>query len=371
MSPSLRILLVAGVAATLSACGGQGGEGDQVGSRPEVAVAPVVMGPVSLTDDLPGRVLAVRTAEIRPQVGGIVLRRLFAEGGEVRAGQPLFQINPAPFRADADSAQAALQRAEATRDQARVQAERLKPLIDVDAVSRQTYDNAVATLRQAEADVAAARAALARRRLDLDFATIRAPIAGRVGAAAITEGALVGAGDAAALAVVQQLDQVHVDVRLPVDRLQALQAAGAARVEILDGNGAPTGLAGRLLFSELLVDAGTGDVRVRVLVDNPGKRLLPGMFVRVRLPRGPERGMARVPQQAVAFAEGRAQVVVVDASGAAEIRPVTVGPVIDGQYVVTSGLAKGQSVVVEGRDRVTPGQPVKATAWARSAAAAR
>jgi multidrug efflux system membrane fusion protein len=369
MSSSLRILVAAGVAATLSACGGKVGEADQVGSRPEVAVAPVVMGPVSLTDDLPGRVLAVRTAEIRPQVGGIVMRRLFTEGGEVMAGQPLFQINPAPFRADADSARAVMQRAEATRDQARVQAERLKPLIDVDAVSRQTYDNAVAGLQQAEADVAAARAALARRRLDLDFATIRAPIAGRIGAAAITEGALVSAGDATALAVVQQLDQVHVDVRLPVERQQALQAAGPARVEILSGNGAPMGLSGRVLFSELLVDSGTGDVRVRVLVDNPAKRLLPGLFVRVRLPRGGERIMARVPQQAVAFADGRAQVLVIDPRGVATLRPVTVGPVIDGQYVVTSGLARGQSVVVEGRDRVMPGQAVKATAWARPAAA--
>jgi membrane fusion protein, multidrug efflux system len=348
MSPPLRIVLVAGAAVVLSACG-LGGEAGPAAPPPEVSVTPVIVGPVRLTDELPGRVLVVRN--------------------EVRAGQALFQINPAPFRADADSAQAALRRAEAVRDQARVQADRLKPLTDVDAVSRQTYDNAVAGLRQAEADVAAARAAFVRRLLDVDFATIRAPISGRIGAAAITEGALVGAADASALALVQQLDQVHVYVRAPADRLQALREAGSAQVEILDGDARPTGLTGRLLFSELLVDAGTGDARVRVLVDNPERRLLPGMFVRVRLPRGPERAMARVPQQAVGFTGGHAQVVVVDPHGKAEVRPVVVGPVVEGQYVVSSGLAQGQSVVVEGRERVTPGQPVKATAWARPAAA--
>lgn len=368
--PSRKILLIGSAALVLlSACGAKPEEA--VPPPAGVAVSVATEGPVQLADSLPGRVVAFRTAEIRAQVGGIVQRRLFTEGAIVRAGQPLFQINVAPFRAEAESASAALQRAVAVRDRARLQAERLAPLLEADAVSRQTYDNAAAELAQAEADVAAAQAALARRRLDVGFATVTAPISGRIGASSITEGALVGTADAAALATVQQINQVYVDVRQPASRLEALRGAGQGtnQVEILDGDGKSIGLTGRMLFSDLRVDPETGDVTVRVLVDNPSQRLLPGMFVRARLPRGAEQVLPRIPQQAVIRSGAQATVMVVNAEGKAVSRPVEVGDVVDGHYVVLSGLRAGERVVVEGQDRVQPDQTVSVRPWRSPVAA--
>ncbi|MEH0194812.1 efflux RND transporter periplasmic adaptor subunit [Caulobacter sp. CCNWLY153] len=372
MNPSLRMILVGGAACLALALAGCGGShnGEQGPTVAEVTFAVAGAAPVQLTDDLPGRVVAYRIAEIRPQVGGLIQRRLFTEGAEVRAGAPLFRINPAPFQADLDSAVAAQRRAEATRNQARVQVDRLRPLIEVDAVSRQSFDNAVATFEQAEADVAAARATAQRRRLDLNFATITSPISGRIGASAVTEGALVSVGGTDPLATVQQIDQVFVDVRQPAARMLELQksgGAGADAVEILDAEGAATGQRGKLLFSELVVDPGTGDLRARVLVDNPSRNLLPGMFVRVRLPSGAPKTVVRLPQQAVFFAAGKPQVMVLKGTGAPEPRPITVGPVVDGQYVVLSGLAAGERVIIEGRDRLMPGVAVKASPWKSAA----
>ncbi len=371
MLPSLRMTLL-GAAAILSlglaACGSPS-EG-QAPAIAEVTFAVAQAASVQLTDDLPGRVVAHRVAEIRPQVGGLIQRRLFVEGAEVKAGAPLFQINPAPFKADLDSAVAALRRAEATRSQARVQVDRLKPLIEVDAVSRQAFDNAVLALDQAEADVGAARAAAERRRLDVSFATITAPISGRIGASAVTEGALVSQGGADALAAIHQIDQVFVDVRQPAARLVELQKSGAgdnAMVEILDANGAPTGLRGKLLFSELVVDPSTGDLRARALVANPARNLLPGMFVRVRLPNGPPRAVVQVPQQAVFFSGGKAQAMVLKGTGAPEVRSLAIGPVVDNQYVVIGGLRPGEQVIVEGRDRIQPNLAVKASPWTSAA----
>lgn len=370
--PSRKHVLVGGAClALLAACGEKPAEGGP--AAVEVTAAVATSGPVQLTDDLPGRVLAFRTAEIRPQVGGIVQRKLFTEGAMVRAGQPLFQINAAPFRAEAESAAAALQRARAVRDRSRVQVQRLEPLLAADAVSRQAYDDADAALAQAEADVAAAQAALNRRRLDVSFATITAPISGQIGASAITEGALVGAADTTALATIQQINQVYIDVRQPAARLEHLRGAGQsqAAVEILDADGKPTGLTGRLLFSEVNVDPATGDLAVRVLVDNASNRLLPGMFVRARLPRGAEQVVARVPQQAVVRQGGQATVMVLSAdSKGAVARPVQLGDVVDGQYVVLSGVKAGERILVEGQDRVVPGQPLNVRVWRPKAASA-
>jgi len=364
MRPSRKTFLIGGAALVLlSACGTQP---EQVApAPPAVAVAAVTEGPVQFSDTLQGRVAAFRTAEIRAQVGGIVQRKLFTEGARVQAGQPLFQVNAAPFRADSESAAAALQRAVAVRIRARLQADRLAPLLEADAVSRQSYDNATAELAQAEADVAAAKATLARRRLDVGFATVTAPIAGRIGASTITEGALVGTADATALATIHQIDQVYVDVRQPASRLETLRFAGQGsnQVEILDGEGKPTGLTGRLLFSELRVDPTTGDVTVRVLVDNRSQRLLPGMFVRARLPRGAKTVLSQIPQQAAVRSASQATVMVVGADGKAVSRPVQLGDVVDGKYVVLSGLRAGERVVVEGQDRVQPGQPIAARPW--------
>jgi multidrug efflux system membrane fusion protein len=373
MNPSLRLLLVGGAATlslALAGCGKQ--SDDQAPPAAEVTIATATSAPVQLTDDLPGRIVAYRVAEIRPQVGGLIQRRLFVEGAEVRAGAPLFQINPAPFRADLETAAGALRRAEATRSQARTQVERLRPLIEGDAISRQSFDNAVATFQQADADVAAAQATVQRRRLDLGFATITAPISGRIGATAVTEGALVSQTGADALATIQQIDKVYVDVRQPASRLEALKTMGGggdAMADILDADGAPTGLRGRILFSELLVDPGTGDLRARVLVENGGQTLLPGMFVRVRLPRGVPQRLVRAPQQAIFIAGGKPQVMVLDARGVPQTRAVVLGPVIDGHYAVLEGLNVSDRVVVEGRDRIQPNTPIKTSVWKPASAA--
>lgn len=349
----------------------------------QVSVLTLTARQVTLEDELPGRVAAVRTAEIRPQVGGIIQRRLFEQGAEIRAGQPLFQINPAPFKADADMASAALQRAEAALVRARVQAARLQPLVEADAVSRQVYDDAVSQRDQAAADVAQARATLARRQLDLKFATVDAPIGGRIDQALVTEGALVGTNDSNPLARIQQIDQVYVDVRQPAAALEALRAALAPRhaadngsgsdgllASILRSNGTPYPQAGRILFSGINVDAGTGDVLLRILVDNPDRLLLPGMFVRARVPRGQPADALLVPQQAVSPTGGKAGVWVVDAQDHAQRVTVELGELVGRDYLVRSGLQAGQRVVVEGGERLTDGAPVAPRAWQAAGARA-
>ncbi|MFD2500089.1 efflux RND transporter periplasmic adaptor subunit [Rhizorhabdus histidinilytica] len=218
-------MLCVAAALALAACG-EKPQGPP--PTPEVSVVKVAPAAVSIADELPGRVVAFRVAEIRPQVSGIVQRRLFEQGSEVRAGQPLFQIDPAPFRADAGSAAASVRRAEATLARAKAQEDRLAPLVKSDAISGQAYDDAVAARRQAAADLAQARADLDRRRVDLGFATIRSPISGRIDQAVLTEGALANAGDANPLATVQQIDRVYVDVRQPATRLDALRDAARA-----------------------------------------------------------------------------------------------------------------------------------------------
>lgn len=375
MSRALRPALLAATAAAslvLSGCGGGQPEA-AAAPPPEVTVATVGEGSLQLTDTLPGRVAAFRVSEIRPQVGGIIQRRLFTEGAMVRAGQPLYQINAAPFRADAASAAAALRRAEAVANQARVQRDRLQTLVESDAISRQSFDDAEAAVEQAEAEVGVARATLARRNLDVGFATVTAPISGRIGASAVTEGALVSATGGEPLATVNQIDRVYVDVSQPASRMEALRrlGEGSPAVELLDDAGQPLGLTGRLLFSDIAVDPATGDMRARVLVDNAGGRLFPGMFVRVRMPRGPEQTLLRVPQQAVTHSGGKAQVMVVGADGKVQPRPVQVGEVVDNQYVIQSGLRAGERVVVEGQGRATPGAVVKAKPWRANGQAAQ
>ncbi|OAN57660.1 efflux transporter periplasmic adaptor subunit [Sphingomonas sp. TDK1] len=332
----------------------------------EVLTLRIMARPVVASDELPGRVVAFRTAEIRPQIGGILQRRLFEQGSTVRAGQVLFEISPAPFRADADMARATVQKATAAYDRARTQAERLKPLVAADAISRQSYDDAVAARNQAAAELAEARATLRRRQVDLGFARVTAPIAGRIGAANLTEGALATAGDATPLATVQQIDRVYVDVRQTAERYAALRAAGGAAgpVEIILASGATHPIRGRILFSGVAVDPATGDALVRVEVANPGERLLPGMFVRARLPRAPMPAGLTVPQQAVIRADdGAAQLAVVDSQDRVHLRRVQLGSMVGGRYLVLSGLRAGEVVIVEGQDRVQPNTPVKQIPW--------
>ncbi|WP_426055860.1 efflux RND transporter periplasmic adaptor subunit [Janthinobacterium sp. PSPC2-1] len=372
-------MLIAAALLSLAACSKPAPE---EGAAPPAAVTVLKLqaAPVVLSDELPGRVAAFRTADIRPQVGGIVLRRQFEQGADVQAGQKLFQLNPAPFQADVDSAAAALQHAVATAKRASSQADRLKPLVEADAISRQAYDDAVAQREQAVATVAQARASLARRRLDLAFASIEAPIAGRIGSELVTEGALVGLADATPMARIQQIDKVYVDVRQPAAALAALRASGNGGadklpVTILGADGQPHPVTGRILFSGISVDAGTGDAVIRVLVDNPQRQLLPGMFVRARIARAVQANGVLVPQQAVLRAsDGQAQAWVLDGTHKASLKTIAVGDVIAHQYVVNGGLKAGDTVVIEGQERLQPGataapQPWKPAVVATAAAA--
>ena len=337
---------------------------------PAPRVSVVTAGPrmVQRDDELPGRVAAVRTAQIRAQVGGIVQRRLFEQGAEVSAGQPLFQIDPAAFRADVDSALAALQRSEAALARSRVQSQRLHALAAAQAVSQQQRDDADAEYVQARAAVNEARAILARRQLDLRYATVSAPIAGRIDQALVTEGALVGVADAEPMAVVQQIDQVYVDVRQPAAQLASLQRSAAGRgelpVTIIGPAGQPLAERGQLLFSGINVDARTGDVILRVLVGNPHRQLLPGMYVRARVPRGAPATALTVPQQAVLrSAGGQAYAWVIANDGKAVIRTLEVDGSVDRQWLVRTGLKAGERVVVEGQERLQEGVAVDARDW--------
>jgi len=329
-------------------------------------VSVLTLSPAAATasDELPGRVAALRTAEIRAQVGGIVQRRLFEQGAEIAAGQPLFQINPAPFKADVDMAAAALQRGQAAWRRAQAQAARLEPLMHAEAVSRQDYEDAVSQRDQAAADVAQAEANLARRRLDLRFARVDAPIAGRIDQALVSEGALVGAADATPLARIQQIDQVYVDVLQPASALEALRAAGTRQtVTLLRPDGKPYPATGRILFSAINVDPNTGDVLLRIQVDNAKRLLLPGMFVRARVVKSHYPDALLVPQQAVKRADGRAMVWTVEEGDVARPHVVQLGEVIDHRYRIRSGLRAGQRVVVEGAERLTDGAKVVAQSW--------
>ncbi|WP_313251842.1 efflux RND transporter periplasmic adaptor subunit [Stenotrophomonas indicatrix] len=365
------VALVAAFALAMTAC-----------SRPEPTVeavprvSVVTVGPqvVQRDDELPGRVAAVRTAQIRAQVGGIVQRRMFEQGAEVHAGEPLFQIDPAAFRADVDSALAALQRSEAALGRSRVQSQRLQALAAAQAVSQQHRDDASAEHEQARAAVNEARAILARRQLDLRYATVSAPIDGRIDQALVTEGALVGVADAEPMAVVQQIDQVYVDVRQPASQLQSLQRSavdGELPVTIIGAAGTPLPERGRLLFSGVNVDARTGDVILRILVDNPERQLLPGMYVRARVPRGAPASALLLPQQAVLrSAGGQAYAWVIAADGKAVIRTLEVDGSVNRQWLVRHGLKAGEKVVVEGQDRLQEGVLVDPRDWQAPVASA-
>lgn len=360
-----------------------GDAGSGAGAFPAAVVSVISAAPetVTLVDELPGRVTAFRTAEIRPQVGGIIERRLFDEGAEVEAGQLLFQIDPAPFKADADSAAAALQRTGAALVRAQTKFDRASDLITSKAISRDAYEDAVADLAQAKANVAEAQATLQRRQLDLGFASVKSPISGRIGSALIGEGALVSASGTNALAVVQQIDRVYVDLRQPAVQIDAIREAAAAgqladasrtAVALFAATGKQYPVAGRALFSDISVDPGTGNVTVRVEVPNPDRVLLPGMYVRARLPRGVRRDALLVPQEAVVRdITGRPQLVIVGENKQGSRRNVELGPIVGGRYIVTTGLKAGETVVVQGQERVQDGMALELTPFGASAPAAK
>lgn len=338
----------------------------------QVSVMTLTPQPLEVSEDLPGRVAAFRTAEIRPQVSGIVQRRLFEQGADIQAGAALFEIDAAPFKAEVQNAQAALKRAQAVLARARIQVERLQPLVSAEAVSQQTYDDAASQREQAAADVAQAEATLARKRLDLKYATVSAPISGRVDQAQVSEGALVSTTDTTPMATVQQIDQVYVDVRESATSLerrrhalgsQLAPGADGVPVQVLDSSGKAYGLSGKILFSGISVDAGTGNVLLRVQVDNPKRQLLPGMYVLARVPRAQHADALSVPQQAVLRRDGQASVWVVGANEQVKRVQVELGELVERRYRIVSGLSAGQRVVIEGLDRLAEGASVKARLW--------
>lgn len=373
--------------ALMAGCGNkdQAAQGGAGGGMPpaQVGVITVQPQPVGLAAELPGRLEAARVAQVRARVAGIVQKRFFREGAEVKAGQPLFQIDPAPYRATLQSAEATLARSQANLAQATAQAERFKPLVEANAISKQDYVNAVAAQKTAEADVAAGKAAVESARINLGYAQVTAPISGRIGRALVTEGALVGAGEATQLAVIQQIDPMYVNFTqstadvLKLRRMlaggQLQRAAGtgeavAVRVVLDDGTEYPQ--AGKLLFTDLSVDPTSGQVTLRAEVPNPDGMLLPGMYVRVRLVQAQLPNAILVPQQAVQRSNQGDTLMVVGPDNTPQTRQVKIGAAQGSDWVVLEGLKPGEQVIVDGFQKMmVPGAPVQPVPWTPRAAA--
>lgn len=340
----------------------------------KVSIYSVQQQDINLIENLPARVQAYRISEIRPQVGGIIEKVLFTQGGEVKAGQPLFKINSEIFQADVNSSRALLAKAEAEVTRLKTQLERYRQLLPSHAISKQEFNNTEAAYKQALAEVSQTQAALARQNLNLQYATVRAPISGQIGKLLVTEGALVSASDTNPMAVVHQLDKVYVDVKQSVSEYEQLQDSlndgsllkrGGSEVSILNSQGKLYPVTGKILFSDTSVDPNTGDVTIRVEVNNPQRKLLPGMYVRVGLNRASQPDALLVPEQAVQRdISGQAQLMIVKQNQTAETRPVSLGQLYNGFYVITNGIKVGEKVIVEGHDRIQqPEQPLKTTVW--------
>jgi membrane fusion protein (multidrug efflux system) len=367
MSTATPVLCSLIIASLLAACGRSGGAPAQAPAAPEVAVITLAPRQVDLSTVLPGRTSAFRIAEVRPQVEGIVLKRLFTEGAEVRAGQPLYEIDAAPYRAAQLRAEAALASAEAQLNAAKLLAERYGPLHERGVVSKQDYDNAVAGDKSAAAAVASAKAALETARIDLTYTQVRSPISGRIGRSLVTEGALVTRNQEQPLATVAQLDPIYVDVTQSSTDLLNLQrefAAGRlqrdarqqAKVSLLLEDGSAYPEPGSLQFSEVTVDAGTGSVLLRAVFPNPSRMLLPGMFVRATLQQGRSSEALVVPQGGVSRnARGEPTVLVVGEDNVLAERVIQVSRSVGSDWLVSGGLAAGERVVVDGLQRVRPG----------------
>ncbi|WP_205910911.1 efflux RND transporter periplasmic adaptor subunit [Paroceanicella profunda] len=368
---SLMVLVVAGCREDDNAA--QGGQGQRPPSQ--VAVITTKGETIPFQSELPGRVAPTRIAEVRPRVGGIILERVFEQGATVAAGDPLFRIDPATYEVALESAKASLARAEATQLQAQQDQDRASALVGSNAVSRSAYDNAVAGLAQAKADVASAVAQVRQAQLNLDYTTVTAPISGRIGRAQVTEGALVSANNAEELATIQQLDPVYADFQQPVSQLIELQEAlrdgslqevepNAARVVLVRDDGSVYKHAGKLLFSETTVDPTSGQVLLRCEFPNPDLSLLPGMYVRVRIEQGIQGGAIAIPNQAIQRdASGRSLVYVVGSDDKLALRPVITSRVIEDRTVIDQGLQPGERVVVDGFQKIGPGAPVQTTEW--------
>ncbi|MBY0466696.1 MAG: efflux RND transporter periplasmic adaptor subunit, partial [Burkholderiales bacterium] len=349
--PALGALSVA-AALALAGCGqSTPAAGPPGGGMPpaEVGVVTVTPGELGLVSELPGRLEASRVAQVRARAAGILQKRLFREGSDVKAGQPLFEIDAAPYRATFESAQATQAKAEANLLQASALAERYKPLADAKAISQQEFVTAQAAHKQAQADVAVAKAAVQTARINLDYANVSSPINGRIGRSLVTEGALVGQGEATQLAVVQQIDPIYVNFTQSAGEVMKLRRAleagqlkragtDAATVRLLLEDGTEYARPGKLLFSDLTVDSTTGQVTLRAEVPNPGGNLLPGLYVRVKLEQAKASNAITLPQQAVTRSAQGDSVMVVGADGKVAPRPVKVGAQQNGQWVILDGL---------------------------------
>ncbi|OUM36810.1 efflux transporter periplasmic adaptor subunit [Pseudomonas putida] len=371
LPPRLRpVALMALLSLSLAGCS-DSAEQDEKAPTPQVRVETLQLQPLAISSELSGRILAPRTAEVRARVAGVVLKRVYREGSDVKQGDVLFLIDPAPFKADHDSARATLAKAEATLYQARLQEQRYRELVDDKAVSRQEYDNAKASFLQADAEVAAAKAALERTRLNLGYATVTAPISGRIGRALVTEGALVGQNETTPLATIQQLDPIHADVTQSTRELNVLRRAlragelqqvgdGQARATLIQDDGSAYPLPGKLLFSDISVDPTTNQITLRSEFPNPDLDLLPGSYVRVRLEQAVQPKGLSVPQRAILRdSAGVPKVLVVDQQARVSDRQVVLGSAQGDRWVVSEGLAPGERVVVEGLQHVKAGDQVQ------------
>lgn len=371
LPPHLRpVALVALLAVSLAGCN-DSAEQPEDAPKPQVRVETLQLKPLAISTELSGRILAPRTAEVRARVAGVVLKRVYREGSDVKQGDVLFLIDPAPFKADHDSARATLAKAEANLYQARLQEQRYRELVDDKAVSRQEYDNARAAFLQADAVVAESKAALERARLNLGYATVTAPISGRIGRALVTEGALVGQNESTPLATIQQLDPIHADVTQSTRELNALRralragelqqvGASEARATLIQDDGSAYPLPGKLLFSDISVDPSTNQITLRSEFPNPDLDLLPGSYVRVRLDQALQPKGLSVPQRAILRdSAGVPKVLVVDAQARVSERQVQLGSAQGDRWLVSDGLAAGERVVVEGLQHVKAGDQVQ------------
>ena len=351
-------------------------------NEPDVSVVTVTPQARAVVRELPGRIAPTRVSEVRPRVSGIVVERLFSQGSEVKAGDPLYKIDPRPFEVEVQSTEAALARAKATLDQATLHARRVSTLTSQRAAPESENEKAVSAERQAAADVEGRKADVARARLNLDYATIRAPIDGIVGEALASEGALVVQNETASLATIQQLDPIYADFTQSVTELNQLRRAlesgdldriapAAAKVRLVLDDGAIYPVAGKLLFSDAKVDAHTGQVTLRGEFPNPKRELLPGMYVRVLIEQGIDSDAIAVPQQAIQRnGGGGSEVFVVKDDNHVAVQPVRTGSVQGGQWFVTEGLKAGDKVVVEGFQKFAAGDKVRPQSWTAADASA-
>ncbi|NWA25114.1 efflux RND transporter periplasmic adaptor subunit [Pseudomonas gingeri] len=363
-------LCLSALALALSACDKSPKAADTP-PPPKVRVEVLKSQSLSINSELSGRIAAPRIAEVRARVAGVVLKQVFREGSDVKQGDVLFRIDPAPFKADLDSAVASLQKAEANAFQTRLQHQRYRDLVESQAVSRQDYDNAEAAARQSAADVAANKAAVQRARLNLGYATVTAPISGRIGRALVTEGALVGQNETTALALIQQLNPIHADLTQSTRELNDLRRAlragqlqqvgqNQAKATLIQDDGSAYPLPGKLLFTDISVDPGTGQVILRSEFPNPDLDLLPGSFVRVRVEQAVNREAITVPQRAIQRdSAGIAQVLLVDADQRISQQPVQLGAVQNDRWIVSDGLKAGERIVVEGLQHARVGEKVQ------------